>query len=104
MLPFLAQGAAMAIEDAAVVAQCLAQNPDDAAGALQTYCAVRRPRTRRVQRLAARTGSRYHLGGLSGAIRDAAMRMMGGKHLLLHYDWIYDWRPPPAFALTSGEE
>ena len=104
MLPFLAQGAAMAIEDAAVVAQCLAQNPDDAAGALQTYCAVRRPRTRRVQRLAARTGSRYHLGGVSGAIRDAAMRMMGGKHLLLHYDWIYDWRPPPAFAITSGEE
>jgi len=99
MLPFLAQGAAMAIEDAAVAAQCLAQNPDDAAAALQTYSATRGPRARDVQRLAARTGARYHLGGVGGEVRDAAMRIMGGKHLLHHYDWIYDWRPPPAFSI-----
>ena len=42
MLPYLAQGAAMAIEDAAVVAQCLARMPDDADSALRTYWAVRR--------------------------------------------------------------
>ncbi len=39
MLPYLAQGAAMAIEDAAVAAQCLARMPDDAAAALRTYSA-----------------------------------------------------------------
>jgi len=104
MLPFLAQGAAMAIEDAAVAAQCLAQNPDDAAKALQTYSALRGPRARRVQRAAARTGARYHLGGPSGMIRDAAMRMMGGARLLHHYDWIYDWRPPPAFSISTAKE
>ena len=62
MLPYLAQGAAMAIEDAAVAAQCLAQMPDDAAEALRAYCAVRRARAWKVQRLAASNGARYHLG------------------------------------------
>ena len=56
MLPYLAQGAAMAIEDAAVAAQCLAQMPDDATEALRAYCAVRRARAWKVQRLAARNG------------------------------------------------
>jgi len=98
MLPFLAQGAAMAIEDAAVAAQCLARQPGDAASALRTYCAVRRARTRKVQRAAARNGARYHLAGPNGWLRDTAMRTMGGKHLLRHYDWIYDWRPPAAFS------
>jgi salicylate hydroxylase len=96
MLPFLAQGAAMAIEDAAVAAQCLARQPSDAAGALRTYCAIRRGRTRKVQDAAARNGVRYHLAGPSSWLRDTAMRAMGGKHLLQHYDWIYDWRPPAA--------
>ncbi len=96
MLPFLAQGAAMAIEDAAVAAQCLARQPDDAAGALRTYCAMRRARTRKVQHAAARNGARYHLAGPSGWLRDTVMRTIGGDHLLRHYDWIYDWRPPAA--------
>ena len=100
MLPFLAQGAAMAIEDAAVAAQCLARQPDDAAGALRTYCAMRRDRTRRVQRLAARNGARYHLAGARARLRDAAMRMLGGKRLLHHHDWLYGWRPPATFSIT----
>ena len=100
MLPYLAQGAAMAIEDAAVAAQCLAREPDDAAGALRTYCAVRRARAWKVQRLAARNGARYHLSGARGWLRDAAMRAMGGTRLLRHYDWLYDWRPPAAFSIT----
>ncbi len=100
MLPFLAQGAAMAIEDAAVAARCLARNPDDAAAALRTYCALRHSRTWKVQRLAARTGARYHLSGMRARLRDAAMRMLGGAALLRHYDWLYDWRPPPAFSIT----
>jgi salicylate hydroxylase len=94
MLPFLAQGAAMAIEDAAVAAQCLARTPDDAPRALRTYCAIRRGRTRKVQRIAARTGARYHFTGVAAWLRDTAMGAIGGQRLLQHYDWIYDWRPP----------
>ena len=100
MLPYLAQGAAMAIEDAAISARCLAQMPDDAAAALKSYCAVRRARANKVQQLAARNGQRYHFGGLNGAVRDVAMRLMGGTRLLRHYDWIYDWRPPATLSLS----
>lgn len=100
MLPYLAQGAAMAIEDAAVAAGCLARNPDDPATALRSYCAMRRARARKIQRLAARNGARYHLTGLRAMVRDAAMRALGGGRLLRHYDWIYDWRPPAALSLT----
>lgn len=98
MLPFLAQGAAMAIEDAVVAAHCLARMPDDAAGALQSYSALRRTRTRRVQRLAARNGARYHLSALPAMLRNTAMHAMGGGWLLRHYDWLYDWRPPTALS------
>jgi len=100
MLPYLAQGAAMAIEDAAVVAQCMARQPDDPAAALQTYGAARRARTRKVQRLAARNGARYHFGGVRGWVRDAAMRTMGGKQLLHNYDWIYDWHQPAGLSIS----
>jgi salicylate hydroxylase len=100
MLPYLAQGAAMAIEDAAVAAQCLAQMPDDAAKALRAYCAVRRARAWKVQRLATRNGQRYHLAGLNAALRNTAMRIMGGTRLLHHYDWLYDWRPPATLSIT----
>lgn len=98
MLPFLAQGAAMAIEDAVVAAHCLARMPDDAADALQSYSALRRTRTRRVQRLAARNGARYHLSALPAMLRNTAMHAMGGGWLLRHYDWLYDWRPPTALS------
>jgi salicylate hydroxylase len=98
MLPYLAQGAAMAIEDAAVVAQCLARMPDDPAAALRAYSAERRARAWRVQRLATRNGARYHLTGMRAVLRNAIMHTLGGAWLLRHYDWLYDWRPPRALS------
>lgn len=95
-LPFLAQGAAMAVEDAAVLAHCLAHSPDDPGAALRAYCAVRRTRTRAVARLAAHNGTTYHLAGVAGLVRDIVMRGLGGERLLRRYDWIYGWRPPGA--------
>jgi salicylate hydroxylase len=100
MQPYLAQGAAMAIEDAAVAAQCLAQRPDDPATALRAYSAVRRARAWKVQRLAARNGTRYHLTGLPAGLRNTAMHALGGRWLLRHYDWLYNWRPPRALSLS----
>jgi salicylate hydroxylase len=92
MLPFLAQGAAMAIEDAAVLAAALAATPDDPAAGLRRYEAARVPRTRRLQRAARRSDRVYHLGPPAATLRDLAMRMMGDERLLRPYDWIYDWR------------
>jgi salicylate hydroxylase len=100
MLPFLAQGAAMAIEDGAVAAQCLARMPDDPAAAWESYSAIRRGRTRKVQRLAARNGKRYHRAGAAAMLRNTAMRLLGGERLLQNYDWLYDWRPPAGLSIT----
>jgi salicylate hydroxylase len=100
MLPFLAQGAAMAIEDAAVAAQCLARMPDDPAAAWESYSAIRRRRTRKVQRLAARNGKRYHRAGAAAMLRNTAIRLLGGERLLQNYDWLYDWRPPAGLSIT----
>ncbi|MCQ3943454.1 MAG: FAD-dependent oxidoreductase, partial [Alphaproteobacteria bacterium] len=60
MLPFLAQGAAMAIEDAFVLAQVLADEPD-VVRALQRYEAARLPRTAQVQLAARAQGEIFHL-------------------------------------------
>jgi salicylate hydroxylase len=93
MLPYLAQGAAMAIEDAAVVAQQLAATPDDPAGALRRYERQRHGRTARAQRAARRNGLVYHMGGAEAFLRTIALMAMGGQRLLARYDWLYDWRP-----------
>jgi salicylate hydroxylase len=100
MLPFLAQGAAMAIEDGAIAAQCLARMPDNPAAALESYSAIRRGRTHKVQRLAARNGKRYHRAGAAAMLRNTAMRLLGGERLLQNYDWLYDWRPPAGLSIT----
>jgi salicylate hydroxylase len=92
MLPFLAQGAAMAIEDAAVLARELAGLPDDPAGALRRYEAARQPRTDRVQRAARRNDFNYHLGFPANHIRDAILRALGGERLIARYDWLYGLR------------
>ena len=90
----------MAIEDASVAAQCLARMPDDAAAAWESYSAIRRGRTRKVQRLAARNGKRYHRASAAAMLRNTAMRVLGGVRLLQNYDWLYDWRPPAGLSIT----
>ncbi len=95
MLPFLAQGAAMAIEDAAVLADCMARSQDDPAGALRQYEAARRGRTARVQRAARRNSTIYHLAGAEALARNVVLHASGGQRLLQRYDWLYDWRPTP---------
>jgi 6-hydroxynicotinate 3-monooxygenase len=52
MTPYMASGAAMAIEDAAVLARCLLQSEDHAA-AFALYEASRLPRVRKVQKISA---------------------------------------------------
>jgi salicylate hydroxylase len=92
MLPFLAQGAAMAIEDAAVLAKRLAESPDDPSAALRRYEDDRRDRTTQVQQAARKTGKLYQYGGPDAAVRDFVLRRLGGVRLRRRYDWIYDWR------------
>jgi 2-polyprenyl-6-methoxyphenol hydroxylase-like FAD-dependent oxidoreductase len=93
MLPYLAQGAAMAIEDAWVLARALAERRDDAPAALRNYERERHGRTARVQHAAHRTGTVYHLGGGAALLRRLVLAAMGGQRLIARYDWIYGWTP-----------
>jgi 6-hydroxynicotinate 3-monooxygenase len=52
MPPYIAQGAAAAIEDAVVLARCLAETPQDPPRAVRRYEALRRPRTTLLQETA----------------------------------------------------
>lgn len=88
MPPFLAQGAAMAIEDAVILADCLANVPDMADG-LRAYVGARQPRVSRVAKAASETGNRYHFGQPLAAIRNTALRFGGARLLLGMNDWIY---------------
>lgn len=96
MLPFAAQGAGMAIEDAAVLAQHLAGNATesaaDIAAALKQYGRARRARVKRVQRTARQQGQIYHLTGPLALARDLSIRALGPERMLARQDWIYGWK------------
>ncbi|GJD33669.1 FAD-dependent monooxygenase [Methylobacterium aerolatum] len=93
VLPYLAQGAALAIEDAAVLTRCLSGG-DDVPTALATYAEARAQRVRQVQRAARANGRTYHAGALVGLARNAVMRRLGPDGMRERYAWVYGWTPP----------
>lgn len=97
MLPFLAQGAGMAIEDAAVLADMLGKYIDDPADALRAYEGARWQRTARVQKASRGQARIYGRSGPEALIRNLGMRLMGGENLRARYDWLYSWQPPERF-------
>jgi 3-hydroxybenzoate 6-monooxygenase len=74
MLQYLAAGAGMAIEDAWVLAQCLARDFDNPQQALLDYQRQRYLRTGRVQYTARFFGELYHA---SGVARELRMQLLG---------------------------
>jgi salicylate hydroxylase len=92
MMPFIAQGASQAVEDAACLGALIAGTGSDAqaiAGALQRYDALRIPRTARVQKAARSQGRLYHAGGLAARLRDATLSLLPGEKLLERFAWVY---------------
>ena len=86
MLPYLAQGAGMAIEDAQALGQALAEGGATPA-ALAHYAQARWQRNARVQRRALRNGRIFHASGPVRWGRDLAMRALGER--LLDIPWLY---------------
>jgi salicylate hydroxylase len=90
-LPFLAQGANLALEDAWVLADCLDRMPQ--AMALAAYEAARRPRATRVIDAATANARNYHLA--NPLVRGAAHTVLrlGGAlapaQALRRFDWLY---------------
>lgn len=88
MLPYLAQGAGMAMEDAAVLASQLSKaGPESVEAALAAYADLRWARCARVQSTARRNGRIFHARGAVRWGRDAAMAVLGEK--LLDQPWLY---------------
>jgi len=72
-LPFMAQGAAMAIEDAACLAYCLAGDLDYAES-FNRFERLRRQRTHKVLTMSARNGRVFHLSGLAAKVRNVVLK------------------------------
>lgn len=90
MLPFMAQGAAQAIEDGATLAACLAGG-DGPPEALRRYERLRLPRATRVQALSAGNKTRFHLpDGPEQRARDEAMAAGGTDFSYRAVEWIYE--------------
>jgi salicylate hydroxylase len=88
MVPFLAQGAAQAIEDAAALARHLRET-DDFPAALLAYEQERIPRTANVQRRSRRQMRVYHASGPLALARDLAMAAVGTSGMAGRFDWLY---------------
>ena len=83
-LPFMAQGAAMAIEDAAVLAGSLAATNDVAKG-LARYATLRRARTARIQLGSRANAKLFHLRPPYSWLRNRALGRARGSPV----DWVY---------------
>lgn len=89
MLPYLAQGAGMGLEDAWVLAELLSQF---GVSGLSQFETLRMPRTRMVQQKSARNRNIYHATGLRRVVLQsgiAGMSALAPKLLLKQLDWLY---------------
>jgi salicylate hydroxylase len=89
VLPYLAQGAALAIEDAVTLAACVEVWPGDPPAAFRRYENLRRPRVARVQRLSRRFGWLYHLRGPLRSVRNLILERRSEETELRRFDWLY---------------
>lgn len=96
--PYLAQGAAMAIEDAWTLGRLLQSQPDglvpDWPALLQRFAQTRWQRNARVQSRSQRNGTIFHADGLLRWGRNTAMGLLGEN--LLDNPWLYSGPPVPA--------
>ncbi|TMH26624.1 MAG: monooxygenase [Betaproteobacteria bacterium] len=89
MLPFLAQGAVMAIEDGYVLARCLAGYEEETA--LQRYEAARRERTRRTVEGSAANIHRFHNRALADPAEGRRFidREWASQRIAERYEWLF---------------
>lgn len=103
MLPFLAQGAAMGIEDGFALAELLPLEPQAIEPALARFFALRQPRTARIQAMARSNGVDFHEGN---PLATLAMRLPLGRAasarpdaMMARWDWLYGGGP---MSVRSG--
>ncbi len=93
MLPFFAQGAAQAIEDAAALGAAFRprnwQEVSIARG-FADYERKRKKRATRVQEASRKQGMIYHLSGPAALVRDVGMRALPPDMVSSRFDWLYE--------------
>ncbi|WP_019953790.1 FAD-dependent monooxygenase [Yoonia vestfoldensis] len=91
-LPFLAQGANLAIEDALALARMTRAQPD-LVEALQAYQGARRPRVARAIAAANANARNYHLSGLQRRVAHLGLKTLGKiapDAFINRLGWLYD--------------
>lgn len=92
VLPFLAQGAALAIEDAICLVRELSAFGDNIPAALSSYHDKRIGRAVEVQSQGRRNGHIYHASGPVAFARNFVMKRLGASGMVDRYSWLYDYR------------
>jgi salicylate hydroxylase len=94
MTPFAAQGAAMAIEDAAVLSACIEQYPGETARALHHYETNRKPRVAKAVARGAFNRFAWHAAGPIAYGRDIVLAIRPAASLAADMDWLYGYEVP----------
>jgi salicylate hydroxylase len=91
MVPFLAQGAVMAIEDGFILARCIKEYGSDLENALLHYENARRDRTRRAVEGSAANIRRFHNPALAdpAKARKYVDREWAGERVAERYEWLF---------------
>lgn len=92
VLPFLAQGGGLAIEDAAVLVKVLLEHDSDPWRAFRHFESARIKRTARTSYESRKMGTIYHLGGVMRLARNFVLRRQSPNSLLKRLDWLYQYR------------
>jgi salicylate hydroxylase len=95
VLPFLAQGAVMALEDAVTLAAQVANSRLGIEAALGAYEQARRERVRKVADVSRRNGRIYHMHGAAALARNGVMKFAPPTTVMQRLDWLYGWSPSP---------
>ncbi len=92
MLPFQAQGAAMGIEDAVILAPLL-MNKETAINAFKIYENKRQARVNKVIKTSMSNGKIFHMSAPFSKARNSVVKMQGELNHFSRLAWIYDYNP-----------
>ena len=90
VVPFLAQGAALAIEDAVLLGELIGEHLDDLPQVPALFQEKRYRRCLRVFSKSIYNGQIYHAHGVSRRVRNFGLKRMPSRWLLRQYDWVYE--------------
>ncbi|MCY6380388.1 FAD-dependent oxidoreductase [Hoeflea prorocentri] len=101
LTPHAAQGAAMAIEDACALAECMATAGGDIEKAIKTFSAARTPRIARVRKRGDFNKFTYQAGGPVRMVRDIVLSLRSPEKLMSDFDWLYGYDAIAAVSKTA---